>query len=109
MVTVVRYGVSTSIVSFLYIAKDHSFDRCGSSTPLLTGDTTLVLTGSADNSAKLWNCERGVELATFTTSSAVRTCAFSNSGNLFTYTTDTTMNSLCQIVLCDIRTKEAIK
>lgn len=72
-------------------------------------DSTLVLTGSADNSAKLWNCETGKELATFPTSSAVRTCAFSNSGKLFTYSTDTTMNSLCQIVLLDVRTKEVVK
>ena len=83
--------------------------RYGSSTVLPTGDSTLVLTGSADNSAKLWNCETGKELATFSTSSAVRTCAFSNSGNLFTYTTDTTMNSLCQIVLLDVRTREVVR
>ena len=65
-----------------------------------------MLTGSADNSARLWDCETGAELAKFPSSSAVRTCTFSYSSKLFAYSTDATMGSTCEIVLYDVREKE---
>ena len=37
----------------------------------------------------------------------VRTCTFSYSSNLFAYSTDATMGSTCEIVLYDIREREA--
>ena len=72
-----------------------------------SGDSTRVLTGSADNSAKLWDCETGKELNQFETGSAVRSCMFSYSGNLLEYTTDSTMGTTCEIILYDIRDLEA--
>jgi len=70
-------------------------------------DSTRVLTGAADNSARLWDCETGRELLKFDTNSAVRTCCFSYSGKLFTYSTDMAMKSKCEIVLYDVRQQES--
>ena len=64
----------------------HSIVTCDGTIGILDDsavDSTLVLAGSADNSAKLWGCETGIELESFATSSAVRTCCFFYSGNLF--------------------------
>ncbi|XP_006871545.1 PREDICTED: carcinoembryonic antigen-related cell adhesion molecule 16 [Chrysochloris asiatica] len=41
-----------------------------------TGTPSIVLTGSADNSCRLWDCETGKQLALLKTNSAVRTCGF---------------------------------
>ena len=67
----------------------------------------MVLTGAADNTARLWDCETGKEIAKYETSCAVRTCGFSVSGSYLMYSTDATMNNTCEIVLCDVRDKEA--
>ena len=72
-----------------------------------SGDTSRVLTGSADNSTRLWDCETGTQLNQFDTGSAVRACVFSYSSNLFVYTTDATMGSVCEIYLYDVRDLEA--
>ena len=71
------------------------------------GSSTQVLTGAADNTARLWDCETGRELFKFETNSAVRTCCFSYSGKLFTYSTDMAMKSKCEIVLYDVRALES--
>lgn len=73
---------------------------------LTAGDTSLVLTGAADNTARLWDCETGKELAQYGTNSAVRTCGFSANGDYLMYSTDATMNNTCEIILCDVRDKE---
>ena len=72
-----------------------------------SGDSSLVLSGSADNSARLWDCETGKEVSRFDTKSAVRTCAFSYSSNLFMYTTDEVMGNKCEVLLYDTRDQEA--
>ena len=64
----------------------------------MAGDSTHVLTVSADNSTRLWDCETGTQLNQFDTSSVVRTCMFSYSSNLFVCTTDSTMGSMCEMV-----------
>ena len=66
-----------------------------------------MLTGAADNSAKLWDCETGKEVATFQTRSAVRTCYFSHSGQYFVYSTDEAMSNKCEIVLYDVRSYDS--
>ena len=66
-----------------------------------------MLTGSADNSARLWDCETGTQLNQFDTGSAVRTCLFSYSSNMLVYSTDSTMGSKCDISLYDVRDLEA--
>ena len=67
----------------------------------------MVLTGAADNTARLWDCETGKELNRFDTNSAVRTCGFSLSGKYMIYSTDATMNNKCEISLYDVRETES--
>ena len=74
---------------------------------LSQGDSTIILTGAADNSARLWDCETGKELTTFHTQSAVRTCAFSYSGQYLMYSTDEAMSNKCEIFLYDVRDYES--
>ncbi|XP_051892648.1 eukaryotic translation initiation factor 3 subunit I [Pristis pectinata] len=66
-------------------------------------DTKQVLTGSADNSCRLWDCETGKQLALFKTSSAVRTGGFDFSGNIIMFTTDKQMGYNCYVSFFDIR------
>ena len=70
-------------------------------------DSTLVLTGSADNSAKIWDCEYGKEIRSFSTSSSVRTCGFSHLGNLLMYSTDERRDVSCEILVYDVRSDES--
>lgn len=65
-------------------------------------DTQYLLTGSADNSAKLWDVETGSELLNMVTQSPVRSCGFSYSGKQFFYTTDKAMGQTCEIRLYDV-------
>ncbi|GAB1610774.1 eukaryotic translation initiation factor 3 subunit I-like [Argonauta hians] len=65
--------------------------------------TQKLLTGSADNSCRLWDCEKGVALVTIPTSTAVRTNGFSYSGQLIMFSTDTTMGQQCAINIYDSR------
>ncbi|CAI9739369.1 eukaryotic translation initiation factor 3 subunit I [Octopus vulgaris] len=65
--------------------------------------TQKLLTGSADNSCRLWDCEKGVALITIPTSTAVRTNGFSYSGQLIMFSTDTTMGQQCTIHIYDSR------
>lgn len=65
-------------------------------------DTQYLISGSADNSAKIWDIETGKELANLVTGSAVRTCGFSYSGKQVFYTTDKAMGRACEISLFDI-------
>lgn len=66
-------------------------------------NTTKVLTGSADNTCKLWDCETGSCLTTLETNNAVRSCGFSYSANYVMLTTDKTMGFPCEILIYDIR------
>uniref|UniRef100_A0A8W4FBA1 Eukaryotic translation initiation factor 3 subunit I n=1 Tax=Sus scrofa TaxID=9823 RepID=A0A8W4FBA1_PIG len=58
-------------------------------------DTKHVLTGSADNSCRLWDCETGKQLALLKTNSAVRTCGFDFGGNIIMFSTDKQMGYQC--------------
>nr|CAB3241693.1 eukaryotic translation initiation factor 3 subunit I-like [Phallusia mammillata] len=66
-------------------------------------DSTKVLTGSADLSSKLWDCETGVCLNTWETKSSVRSCNFSYCGNMINFTTDRQMKHEPRISVYDIR------
>jgi len=72
-------------------------------------DTRHVLTGSADNSCRMWDCEKGTNLVNIPTDTAVRTNGFSYSGQLIMYSTDTTMGKRCAIYIYDIRDDSQIK
>uniref|UniRef100_A0A1I8I7U4 Eukaryotic translation initiation factor 3 subunit I n=4 Tax=Macrostomum lignano TaxID=282301 RepID=A0A1I8I7U4_9PLAT len=66
-------------------------------------DSEKVLTGSADNSAKLWDTETGKCVLSVDTNSAVRSCGFDFAGTSAMLTTDKTMGYKCTILLYDIR------
>ncbi len=74
----------------------------------MSGDNSQVLTGAADNSARLWDCQTGKEVGKFDTNSAVRTCGFSHLGKYLMYSTDATMNNMCEIHLFDVRDHESL-
>lgn len=65
-------------------------------------DTKYLVTGAADNSAKLWDIETGTPILNFETGSAVRSCGFSYSGKQLFYTTDKSMGRQCEIRFFDI-------
>eukprot|EP00745_Piridium_sociabile_P000892 TRINITY_DN105586_c0_g1_i2.p1 TRINITY_DN105586_c0_g1~~TRINITY_DN105586_c0_g1_i2.p1 ORF type:complete len:328 (+),score=86.95 TRINITY_DN105586_c0_g1_i2:106-1089(+) len=65
--------------------------------------TTKVLTGSADNTCKLWDVKTGVCTSTLETRTAVRSCGLSYSGNYIMLTTDKTMGFPCEVMVYDIR------
>ncbi|KAG5214198.1 hypothetical protein JEQ12_009984 [Ovis aries] len=66
-------------------------------------DTKHVLTGSADNSCRLWDCETGKQLALLKTNSAVRTCGFDFGGNIIMFSTDKQMGYQCFVSFFDLR------
>uniref|UniRef100_W5M395 Eukaryotic translation initiation factor 3 subunit I n=1 Tax=Lepisosteus oculatus TaxID=7918 RepID=W5M395_LEPOC len=72
-------------------------------------DTKNVLTGSADNSCRLWDCETGKQLAFLKTSSAVRTCGFDFSGNIIMFSTDKQMGYQCYLNFFDLRDPSQIE
>jgi translation initiation factor 3 subunit I len=72
-------------------------------------ETTKLLTGSADNTCRLWDVETGKQLLDFSTKSAIRTCGFSFSGNLIMYTTDKAMGQPCEMLVYDLRDSDQIR
>ena len=76
---------------------------CKLSLTVQLGTTSKVITGSADNTLRLWDTETGTQLGKFDTRSAVRTCAFSYCGNRIMFSTDKQMGHACEILFCDIR------
>jgi len=71
-------------------------------------ETTHIMTGAADTTLRLWDCETGTQLAKTDTKSSVRTCGFSYSGNMGLYSTDKQMRQNCEIHIIDVRTKESM-
>ncbi|CAG0902166.1 unnamed protein product [Darwinula stevensoni] len=65
--------------------------------------TQYLLTGSSDNTLRMWDVETGKCLGMAETETAVRTCAFSFGGNTAIYTTDETMGKPCELIFIDIR------
>ena len=65
--------------------------------------TKYLVTGAADNSCRLWDVCTGKMLKCIDTKSAVRSCSFSYSGNLVTFTTDKSMGQPCVINVIDVR------
>uniref|UniRef100_A0A8C2BSG3 Serine-threonine kinase receptor-associated protein n=1 Tax=Cyprinus carpio TaxID=7962 RepID=A0A8C2BSG3_CYPCA len=68
-----------------------------------------VLTGSADNSCRLWDCETGKQLALLKTNSAVRMCGFDFSGNIIMFSTDKQMGYQCFLNYFDLRDPQQIE
>ncbi|XP_014665186.1 PREDICTED: eukaryotic translation initiation factor 3 subunit I-like [Priapulus caudatus] len=72
-------------------------------------DTSSVITGSADNTVRVWDCKTGACLHKVDVNTAVRSCGFSYSGNLIMYSTDKTMGKECTINLYDLRDAAQMK
>jgi translation initiation factor 3 subunit I len=74
--------------------------------------TVNFMSGSADATCKIWDARTGQAKTTYSTANSVRSCGFSYSGNLALYTTDSTLNSSCLLIVRDLRQsdkKEPIK
>lgn len=72
-------------------------------------DSRMLVSGSADNTARLWDVECGKEQAVFTTGTAVRGVSLSNAGgtrNLVALITDATMGQKSKLLIHDIRSNE---
>merc|ERR1712110_248268 len=67
-------------------------------------ETKNFLSGAADNTIRLWDVCTGKMIDRIDTRSAVRTCAFSFSGNMVAYSTDRAMGQQCVINVVDVRT-----
>jgi translation initiation factor 3 subunit I len=65
-------------------------------------DSSLLLTGSADCSAKVWDIQTGKELYSITAKSPIRTCGWSYSGNQFFISTDKNMGQQCHVKFYNI-------
>jgi len=72
-------------------------------------DTQNFMSGSADNTCKIWDCRTGQCKSTFSCATAVRSCGFSFSGNLIMYSTDATMGKECSITVRDLRQDKELK
>ncbi len=66
-------------------------------------ETKNFLSGAADNTCRLWDVCTGKKVGRFDTSSSVRTCCFSYSGNLAAFSTDRQMGHPCIINVVDVR------
>lgn len=73
---------------------------------LVSVDSSLVLTGAADDTAKLWDTEKGVAIQTWNTNSAIRSCGFSRLGNLLMFSTEDRKDVDCEIFVYDTRSNE---
>lgn len=65
--------------------------------------TINLMSGSADNTCKIWDARTGTIKNTFACQNPVRSCNFSYSGNLALYTTDSTLGAPCYLMLRDLR------
>ena len=107
------YSKTDKLLTFLvYKTKEYKSTKREAHKPLMihvnsltiqSGTSTKVITGSADNSLRLWDTETGTQLGKYDTRSAVRTCAFSYCGNRIMFSTDKQMGHACEILFCDIR------
>ncbi|OAD52143.1 Eukaryotic translation initiation factor 3 subunit I [Eufriesea mexicana] len=66
-------------------------------------DTTRFLSGSGDNTLRIWDCQTGKEIGLLKAKSSVRTCSFSYSGNLAVYSTDKTFGHQCEMFIIDAK------
>ena len=64
---------------------------------LLSGDSSRLITGSADQTVKLWDVKRGEELHTFKFDSPARSVDFSIGDKLVVITTDPFMEKTSAI------------
>ncbi|XP_031783034.1 eukaryotic translation initiation factor 3 subunit I [Nasonia vitripennis] len=71
-------------------------------------DTTRLISGSGDNTLRLWDVETGKQLSFLEKKSPVRCCSFSFSGNLAVFATDKSMGQNCEMFVMDVRSPEPV-
>eukprot|EP00039_Didymoeca_costata_P018585 m.334092 g.334092 ORF g.334092 m.334092 type:complete len:327 (-) comp17286_c0_seq1:2665-3645(-) len=70
-------------------------------------DSKFLLTGSADNTCKLWDIKTGTQICSFATKSAVRACGWSYSGKEFFFSTDKAMGQQSTMFIYNLAEVEA--
>lgn len=66
--------------------------------------TEKFISGAADNTLRMWDCETGRQVAEIECKSAVRSCVFSYSANMVAFSTDKAMGHPCELTVVDSRT-----
>ncbi|KAK7078592.1 Eukaryotic translation initiation factor 3 subunit I [Halocaridina rubra] len=66
-------------------------------------DTSLFVTGSADQTMRIWDVETGVSLECLEQKTSVRGVSFSYSGTMIAYTTDKMMGQNSELIIIDVR------
>jgi len=66
-------------------------------------DSTKVVTGSGDNTLRLWDLETGQTLHKLMTRTSVRIANFAYSGKMLLYTTDEAMKMAASLQVIDLR------
>lgn len=69
---------------------------------LKTDDSRRLITGSADNTCKLWDVYTGQCLFTWNTKTAVRAVAFASGDKRALFVTDATMGQPCRVYIVEI-------
>ncbi|CAD6227587.1 GSCOCG00001267001-RA-CDS [Cotesia congregata] len=71
-------------------------------------NTKFFMSGSGDNTLRLWDCQTGKEISQIQTNSSVRTCAFSFSANMAVYSTDKALGHQCEMFIIDTRNVDSM-
>lgn len=66
-------------------------------------DTTKFISGSGDNTLRIWDVQTGKEIGQLPTNSSVRTCQFSYSANTAVYSTDKALGHQCEMFIVDTK------
>ena len=69
-------------------------------------NSELLLTGSADNSMRLWSVKDGREIYKWNTKSAVRSCKFAEGDKKILFVTDATMGQTSTIHIVPVETPQ---
>ncbi|XP_008553489.1 eukaryotic translation initiation factor 3 subunit I [Microplitis demolitor] len=70
--------------------------------------TQFFMSGSGDNTLRIWDCQTGKEISQIQTNSSVRTCAFGFSGNMAVYSTDKALGHQCEMFIIDTRNVDSM-
>jgi len=75
----------------------------------IDNDTSQLVTGCADDSAKIWDCSTGKQLYHMDTPTGVRTCCFSSNKNTLVLSTDANRNKPSYLMFYDLRDSSQMK
>ena len=101
-VMVVLYGLSLSMVYLIF--KDF-YSVCH----IILDASDMLLSGSADATAKLWDVQYGKEKLSITNNTAVRAVAIAEGDKEIVYATDARMGFPAMMVIYSLNTKRPIR